>query len=93
MNPDDIETNPPTPEFDFSRFPQDSLFHERRTGHDRRTPAAEAVPDPVAIPKADGRERRNKKERRSRIDPTTFEKVYWQRSTADAHVVLVRTAW
>ncbi len=76
MNPDDIETNRPAGEFDFSRFPQDTLFYERRNGVDRRSPGAAAEPAPVAPPEPDRRERRQKKERRRRIDPTTFEKQY-----------------
>jgi hypothetical protein len=74
------ETNDSPNEFDFSTFPIDTLFHERRTGTDRR--ALRAI---SGI--ADGRseadshepnppERRARKERRKRIDPTTFEKQY-----------------
>ena len=62
--------------FDYSAFPEDTLFHERRGG-DRRNrfpakPATEAAAEPPRVPK----ERRARKERRRRIDPTTFEKQY-----------------
>jgi hypothetical protein len=76
MTPDDTQTNPPTREFDISRYPSDSLFHERRTGHDRRHRDDAAEPDATAPAPAEARERRQKKERRRRIDPTTFEKQY-----------------
>ena len=73
--PDQDQTKPATVPFDFSRFPADTLFYERREGQDRRDfpappPVVEAAP-----PRAPG-ERRAKKERRRRIDPTTFEKQY-----------------
>lgn len=63
-------TNQPTPKFDFSSFPADTLFHDRREGRERRAPRAAVLPS-VAPP-----ERRERKERRRRIDPTTFEKQY-----------------
>ncbi len=70
------ETKPPGEKFDrpfdFSAYPPDSCFHDRRQGVDRRTPDEAA--DPTAPPT--GVERRAKKERRRRIDPTTFEKQY-----------------
>ena len=69
----------PTPqpaEFDFSSYPTDTLFHDRRGDQDRRsrtTGLSEVVPESaVRLP----RERRQKKERRHRINPTTFEKQY-----------------
>ena len=73
------ETNDSPNEFDFSSFPIDTLFHERRTGRDRRRTRAESGPD--GDPQADSQrpgppERRDRKERRKRIDPTTFEKQY-----------------
>jgi len=73
---DDIDikqTKTKPAEFDFSAFPADSVFHERRTGLERR----DLAPPPIDVPeeKTD-RERRAKKERRKRIDPTTFEKQY-----------------
>ena len=76
MSENNDQTNPDPPEFDFSSFPFNTLFHERRTGADRRgkeTPAAppEEAPASVARP-----QRRAKKDRRRRIDPTTFEKQY-----------------
>jgi len=90
MSENNDQTNSGPPEFDFSRFPFNTLFHERRTGLDRRDrnapadqpdkPAAEpdrqaAEPDKPAA--TDGRpERRARKDRRRRIDPTTFDKQY-----------------
>jgi len=49
--------------FDFSAYPPNTVFHERRMGKDRRQAPQE-------------RERPPRKERRRRIDPTTFEKQY-----------------
>ncbi|MEO6807922.1 MAG: hypothetical protein ABI353_02285 [Isosphaeraceae bacterium] len=65
---DSDETPSASPKFDFSAYPRDTLFHERRTGQDRR--------DPTDSPPAEPGERRIKKDRRRRIDPTTFEKQY-----------------
>jgi hypothetical protein len=62
------QTNRRSPEFDFSAYPGDTCFHDRRSGKDRREPAPAATSPPA--------ERRRKKERRRRIDPTTFEKQY-----------------
>jgi hypothetical protein len=76
MTPDDIQTNPPAPAFDISRYPQDTLFHERRIGRDRRGRDGAAEPGATAPQPAQAGERRQKKERRRRIDPTTFEKQY-----------------
>ena len=36
MAVDKDQTNSPVPEFDFSSYPRDTLFHERRSGTDRR---------------------------------------------------------
>src|SRR4051794_13402475 len=72
------ETKKPPAEFDFSAFPANTLFHDRRTGQDRRgAPGKFGEPDRVApaSPPAP-RERRARKERRKRVDPTTFEKQY-----------------
>jgi hypothetical protein len=66
--PDNEETSPEPPKFDFSAYPADTLFHDRRSGIDRRE---QSTPDPPAAA-----ERRAKKDRRRRIDPTTFEKQY-----------------
>jgi hypothetical protein len=76
MSENNNKTNPGTKEFDFSRFPFDSLFHERRTGRDRRDkePAADRPDKPATSEVND--ERRVKKDRRRRIDPTTFDKQY-----------------
>src|SRR5262245_27713789 len=62
------ETNPPEDIFDFTAYPADTLFHDRREGRDRRQ-------DPHSN-HATTRERRARPERRRRVDPTTFEKQY-----------------
>lgn len=77
MKEDTPETSPSAEKFDYSAFPEDTLFHERRDWPDRRDPSgtkpeAEAESSVAQAPK----ERRAKKERRRRIDPTTFEKQY-----------------
>jgi len=65
------ETSPDAAKFDFSAFPEDTLFLDRRTLLERRDrPRAEAPPS------SPPRERRARKERRRRVDPTTFEKQY-----------------
>lgn len=74
---DNGETPQGDAKFDFSNYPADTLFHERRTGRDRRVdPAQESspilAPETSSVPV----EKRAKKERRRRIDPTTFEKQY-----------------
>ena len=73
---DNEETKPETPKFDFSAFPGDTLFYDRREKFDRRNlPDVTAPPIQSTFPKPTP-ERRAKKERRRRIDPTTFEKQY-----------------
>ena len=76
MCDDNDQTKPGPEEFDFSTFPSNTAFHERRTGRERRV-------DGSAGRKSDGdpsqpvaKENRTKKDRRRRIDPTTFEKQY-----------------
>lgn len=73
-----MSDNPETPadpsKFDFSAFPADTLFFDRREGQDRRDWPKPIVAE-VVVPKRPP-ERRAKKERRRRIDPTTFEKQY-----------------
>ncbi len=78
MTEDDDQTKSKKPEFDFSAFPSNTLFHERRFGRERRHPAPRSdtpAADP-SVPELDRPERRARKERRKRIDPTTFEKQY-----------------
>ncbi len=75
MAADDNQTNPPAPEFDFSSYPQNTLFHERREARERRHRGDAGQPATPSGSPADS-ERRQKKERRRRIDPTTFEKQY-----------------
>src|SRR6476660_1848990 len=70
------ETNPKPPEFDFSRYPGNTLFHDRREGRDRRQKGTPASEQKEPASPREPRERRAKKERRRRIDPTTFEKQY-----------------
>jgi hypothetical protein len=80
MPDDNDKTKSPPAEFDFSGFPENTLFFDRRSGRDRRdktergnptnrAPQAPAPPRPQV-------EARVRKERRKRIDPTTFEKQY-----------------
>jgi hypothetical protein len=74
MIDDTTETPEAAEKFNYSEFPQDTLFIDRRGG-DRRgrfpaKPTTEA--EAPRVPK----ERRARKERRRRIDPTTFEKQY-----------------
>ena len=76
MTDDNDQTNSPPKEFDFSTYPGNSLFHDRRGGADRRRPPRPAEADPTSPAAQEGTERRRKKERRRRIDPTTFEKQY-----------------
>ena len=60
------ETTAEPPKFDFSAYPADTLFHERRVRPDHRSVAeAELVC-----------QQRVRKDRRRRVDPTTFEKQY-----------------
>jgi len=68
----DIEQTPAkAPQFDFSSYPEGTLFHERRVNPPRRQSQEAETSQPAATG-----ERRTKKERRRRIDPTTFEKQY-----------------
>jgi len=72
------KTNATPEEFDFSAYPANTLFHERRAGSDRRAPPAKTGSTP-GQPDSTGAartEKRVRKERRRRIDPTTFEKQY-----------------
>jgi hypothetical protein len=75
--PDTDETPPADPKFDFSAFPADTLFYDRRSGLEGRDRRAAEPIEPVAQVIARQKpERRVRKERRRRIDPTTFEKQY-----------------
>jgi hypothetical protein len=78
MTDDMNKTNDSPPEFDFSTFPSNTLFHERRSGRERRGAASyPAGRNGNSAPRRTGPpERRARKERRKRIDPTTFEKQY-----------------
>ena len=62
--------------FDFSAFPENTLFHDRREGNDRRDLEELERQKAAEIKSVAPPERRAKKERRRRIDPTTFEKQY-----------------
>jgi hypothetical protein len=78
MTDDNDKTKSKLPEFDFSAYPQDTLFHDRRSGPDRRgKPGGPSHSEPNGqFPTRPRLERRARKERRKRIDPTTFEKQY-----------------
>jgi hypothetical protein len=78
MIEDEDKTKPASPEFDFSAYPDNTLFFDRRTGHERRRPRQPGGPaEPSRKDPARPRpERRARVERRKRIDPTTFEKQY-----------------
>jgi hypothetical protein len=76
MCDDNDQTKPRPKEFDFSAFPPNSVFHERRTGRERRDGGSPGQNANVAAPRPVATEQRTKKERRRRIDPTTFEKQY-----------------
>ena len=80
---DNLETPKGESKFDFSAYPADTVFYERRTGQDRRADAAHAT-GPILAPETIAGEsgippqihKRAKTKRRRRIDPTTFEKQY-----------------
>lgn len=72
---DSQETNGDAPGFDFSKYPEGTLFYERRINPPRRRSEQETNGQQDPAPPATG-ERRAKKERRRRVDPTTFEKQY-----------------
>ena len=74
--PPEDEGNPSKKPFDMTRFPPNTLFHDRREGRDRREDDAKAKEASQEIIPKPAAERREKKERRRRIDPTTFEKQY-----------------
>jgi hypothetical protein len=76
MSNDIEQTEQPPKEFDFSRYPDNTLIHDRRNGRDR---SSHEPPGPEPRDKRDrssSPEGRPKKERRRRIDPTTFDKQY-----------------
>ncbi len=68
------ETMPEVPAFDFSAYPPNTCFHERRSGRDRRRDQEAGSDKPAE--EALERPRRRRNERRRRVDPTTFEKQY-----------------
>ncbi len=65
------ETKDEAETFDFSRFPADTLFLDRRT-----MPGGRSVLPPRTGADHDAPTSRPRKERRRRVDPTTFEKQY-----------------
>ena len=67
MSPTEGQTPPDASTFDFSAFPADTLFLDRRTLPPAPAPVAPQPSRPAARPR---------KERRRRVDPTTFEKQY-----------------
>jgi hypothetical protein len=75
MSTDNDQTKPPPAEFDFSAYPRNTLFHERRTSVERPIKLTKkAITDQQGPPSPGARQ--PKKERRRRIDPTTFDKQY-----------------
>lgn len=67
------ETSTDASKFDFSAYPEDTLFYDRRSTRC----AASARRDDLGGPAATSQpERPVRKERRRRVDPTTFEKQY-----------------
>jgi hypothetical protein len=76
MCDDNDQTKPGATEFDFSAFPSNTAFHERRTGRERRNEVTPGRQPDVDSSNHIAREKRTKKDRRRRIDPTTFEKQY-----------------
>jgi hypothetical protein len=76
MCDDNDQTKPGPKEFDFSAFPPNTVFHERRTGRERRDDGSHRQKPDAVAPRPVATEQRTKKERRRRIDPTTFEKQY-----------------
>jgi hypothetical protein len=76
MSDNNDQTKPSSAEFDFSGYPYDTLFHDRRTGRERREQVTPKKVLKERSPQIAPAERRAKKERRRRIDPTTFEKQY-----------------
>jgi hypothetical protein len=78
MTADDDKTKPAAVEFDFSAYPSDTLFHDRRGGRPRRDsgPEKSGHEAETAASHRPVRERRARAERRKRVDPTTFEKQY-----------------
>ena len=71
MDPRSDETKLEAPAFDFSAFPPDTLFLDRRT-----LPGGSTFPPKDAAPRASTPVAKPRKERRRRVDPTTFEKQY-----------------
>jgi hypothetical protein len=64
---DNQETSGEPPKFDFTAYPPNTLFHDRREPKQGQGDAN---------PAAASQERKGRKERRRRVDPTTFEKQY-----------------
>lgn len=73
----DTEKTPTSqPEFDPTLFPEDTCFHERRSGTDRREAGVEPNEAETAGAETGVPPLHRRKERRRRVDPTTFEKQY-----------------
>ena len=75
MSEDNDKTTLPTPEFDFSSFSENTVFHERRTVVERRDRKV-AKRSPSERARSPHPDRRVRQDRRRRVDPTTFEKQY-----------------
>jgi hypothetical protein len=76
MCDDNDQTKPSPAAFDFSAFPDNTVFHERRDGPRRRQNVGPIAKSEAKAAPPSTAERRAKKDRRRRIDPTTFEKQY-----------------
>ncbi len=69
-------TPEPDPVFDFASYPEDTCFHDRRSGTDRRTPAPDGTPTDAPTGASRTPRPARRPDRRRRVDPTTFEKQY-----------------
>lgn len=76
MSNDKEETTPSPREFDFSRYPENTLIHDRRTGSDRNGHEPTVSPQNNEKDASSPPQGRAKKERGRHIDPTTFDKQY-----------------
>ena len=71
---DQEQTPEASPKFDFSAYPLDTCFYERRTRRDAKQTSA--IPGPTLRRRKDDGSDPDRIEKRRRVDPTTFEKQY-----------------
>lgn len=71
---DQEQTPEPVAKFDFSAYPPNTCFHERRTRRDAKQ--VDGIPVPFIRRRRDDSEDPARPEKRRRVDPTTFEKQY-----------------